>query len=164
MRKSARQALAVCIAVSIVSLTAACGGQTAPDNAGTANEPAAPGEAVPPAPDADLLSGDPRDDGPGFPRSFRALGTEPFWAIHVSEGRLRYMTPENQEGIAAEVTWEQTAQDRMALAATVDGKALTLRGRIEPCSDGMSDRIYPYSVTLTLGEETRQGCARPIEP
>ena len=27
------------------------------------------------------------------------------------------------------------------------------------CSDGMSDRTYPFTVTLLLGEEQRTGCA-----
>ena len=26
------------------------------------------------------------------------------------------------------------------------------------CSDGMSDRTYPFTVTLEIGEETRNGC------
>jgi uncharacterized membrane protein len=27
------------------------------------------------------------------------------------------------------------------------------------CSDGMSDREYPFTVTLQVGEEKRMGCA-----
>jgi uncharacterized membrane protein len=27
------------------------------------------------------------------------------------------------------------------------------------CSDGMSDRTYPFVATLRLGDETRNGCA-----
>ena len=27
------------------------------------------------------------------------------------------------------------------------------------CSDGMSDRTYPYTVTLKIGDDTREGCA-----
>ena len=27
------------------------------------------------------------------------------------------------------------------------------------CSDGMSDRTYPYTATLLVGDEQRQGCA-----
>jgi uncharacterized membrane protein len=26
------------------------------------------------------------------------------------------------------------------------------------CSDGMSDRTYPFTVTLKIGDETRNGC------
>ncbi len=26
------------------------------------------------------------------------------------------------------------------------------------CSDGMSDRSYPFTVTLKLGEDLRNGC------
>ena len=27
------------------------------------------------------------------------------------------------------------------------------------CSDGMSDRTYPFTVTLGIGEDKRNGCA-----
>ena len=27
------------------------------------------------------------------------------------------------------------------------------------CSDGMSDRTYPFTATLLIGNEQRQGCA-----
>jgi uncharacterized membrane protein len=26
------------------------------------------------------------------------------------------------------------------------------------CSDGMSDRIYPFTVTLKIGDDLRSGC------
>lgn len=94
-----------------------------------------------------------------FPASFRAVGTEPFWAVHVGDDRLRYLTPEDQQGESVPFVREQTPKGEMAVTAEVDGKALMLTGRIEECSDGMSDRVYPYTVTLRLGEDTEQGCA-----
>ena len=27
------------------------------------------------------------------------------------------------------------------------------------CSDGMSDRTYPFTVTLEIGDDKRNGCA-----
>lgn len=99
----------------------------------------------------------------GFPANFRALGTEPFWAIHVSDGRLRYMTPDDPQGQTLEYTREQTERDEIAITALLGEQELVLSGRIAECSDGMSERIYPFSVTLRLGSQTMQGCARTTE-
>ncbi len=112
---------------------------------------------------ADPLVAD-QGDEPGFPTSFRALGTEPFWALHVSDERLRYSTPEDQEGKSVPFTRDVTAPGEVALRAELDGKPLVLTGRIANCSDGMSDREYPFAVELRVGDELRKGCARPIEP
>ena len=150
------------LAPLVALLLAACGGP-APD----------PVESTPSATESPEPGGeattDPTDTPPAiaaedvFPASFRALGTEPFWAIHVGEERLRYMTPEDQQGQSIPFTREQTAQDRVTLSAELDGKPLILSGRIEECSDGMSDRVYPYAVTLQIGDEILQGCARPTD-
>ena len=98
-----------------------------------------------------------------FPASFRALGTEPFWAVHVSEGRLRYMTPEDQQGQTIDYTREQTARDEFAITAMLGEQEFLLKGRIEECSDGMSDLVYPFEVTLKVGEDSFDGCARPTD-
>ncbi len=147
---STKPFFAACLALSI----AGCGADPEPQPTGSESEPApAPSAAATP------LTGESR-----FPQSFRVLGTEPFWAIHVSEGKLRYMTPEDQEGRQIEIQREQTERDELALSGTLEGEALTLSVTEEPCSDGMSDRSYPFAATLRLGKATLRGCARPTEP
>lgn len=141
----------------------------------TSGEPPAPAAsestiAETPAPSpTDTAADDPfvpdaAEDEPGFPTSFRALGTEPFWALHVSDGRMRYTTPEDQEGKSVPYTREETGPGQVSLTATLDGQSLVLSGQIAPCSDGMSDREYPFTVELKIGAEIRHGCGRPIEP
>ena len=85
-------------------------------------------------------------------------GTEPFWGGEVSGKALTYTTPENQSG-------ESVAVERFAgrngisfsgqLAATPFMLAVT-PGK---CSDGMSDRSYPFTATLQVRGKLREGCA-----
>ena len=100
-----------------------------------------------------------------FARNFRAIGTDPYWAAHVTDGRLRYVTPEDQEGVTVDVTQISPADklDVIELSGTIGDIPFTLSGRIEPCSDGLSDREYPYGVTLQMDDETMTGCARPTD-
>jgi uncharacterized membrane protein len=46
-----------------------------------------------------------------------------------------------------------------------EGPAGSIRVSIDPgdCSDGMSDRVYPYAVEVVLGEEVLKGCARKAQ-
>jgi uncharacterized membrane protein len=47
-----------------------------------------------------------------------------------------------------------------AYAGTIGGKPFLLLIKPAPgCSDGMSDRRYAYTATLTAGGEQQQGCA-----
>lgn len=152
--------------VPALLLLSACGTQDGPTPAPSAQASDATG-APPAATETEGLNpfvADPVEDEPGFPTSFRALGTEPFWALHVSDERMRYSTPEDQEGQSVPFTREVAADREVMLKAELDGKPLVLTGRIAECSDGMSDREYPFTVELRIGNEIRKGCGRPIEP
>lgn len=104
----------------------------------------------------------------GPDETVRFTGTEPFWGGEVTGARLRYSTPEDIDG-------EEIAVERFA-----GNSGLSFSGRLEngalfdlmitqgTCSDGMSDRSYPFVATLKLGgSEIRSGCAwtaaRPFE-
>lgn len=99
-----------------------------------------------------------------LPINFRALGTEPFWAAHVSEGRLRYLTPEDHDGVFVEVQRTSEEDGQVAVVTGVlNGSPIRLELRRAPCSDGMSDRVYAFTVVLNLGGERRNGCARTTD-
>ena len=94
-----------------------------------------------------------------LPANFRALGTEPFWAAKVAGGRLTYMTPEDQAGTTIAV--ERVARaEFVELRGTLAGKPLALTISKGPCSDGMSDVVYRWSVERRLGDDEQRGCAR----
>lgn len=124
-------------------------------------QPDDPGGAGTPGQAADAAIPDPESTEPyaGIDASetVRLVGTEPFWGGQVAGTRLTYTTPDNPDGttIAVERAAErQPAPPREAL----DGAALELAVTALACSDGMSDRAYPFTVTLRLGEDVRGGC------
>lgn len=103
-----------------------------------------------------------------IPAEFRALGTEPFWAVHtVSSGNggiaLRYSTPENSEGSAIAIEDELVETQMRRLSGMMGDQPFAIELTVAPCSDGMSDRNYPFTAQVTLGDQTLAGCARPMD-
>jgi uncharacterized membrane protein len=96
---------------------------------------------------------------PAPEQRFQALGTEPFWSLDVTPGKLRYSSPENLKGTTISSS-ETKDGASVRYTGTLEGKAVALT--IEPgtCSDGMSDTVYPYKASFTWGDQTQQGCAR----
>ncbi|MDG2002731.1 MAG: hypothetical protein P8J20_05305 [Novosphingobium sp.] len=84
-------------------------------------------------------------------------GTEPFWGGDVTGGTLTYTTPEIPDGIKIEIT-RFAGRGGLSLSGELDGQKLDVMVGPGDCSDGMSDRTYPFTVTLLIGEEIRSGC------
>ncbi|NTZ42616.1 hypothetical protein G7A66_05855 [Altererythrobacter sp. SALINAS58] len=85
-------------------------------------------------------------------------GTEPFWGGEVGGETLTYETPENPDG--RDIRVERFAgRGGISWSGSLDGASLDLAVTPISCSDGMSDRTYPFTATLQLGDETRSGCA-----
>ena len=101
--------------------------------------------------------------GTPLPRlRLRAVGTEPFWGARIEGRCVTYSHPHNQAGTRV---WTRFAGSALAgqWTGALDRRPFVLRIRAAPgCSDGMSDRLYPIAVSLTVGGEERQGCAEPI--
>jgi uncharacterized membrane protein len=89
--------------------------------------------------------------------TLRFTGTEPFWGGEVTSGTLTYSTPENQEGTAIEVE-RFAGLGGLAFSGRLEGEPFDMTVTPLPCSDGMSDRTYPFTVTLKIGDDTRNGC------
>lgn len=85
-------------------------------------------------------------------------GTEPFWGGQVAGESLTYSTPENIDGTTITVT-RFPGRGGLSFSGNLDGRALDLAITPGNCSDGMSDRTYPFVATLQLGNEQRSGCA-----
>ena len=94
--------------------------------------------------------------GPG--ETIRFTGTEPFWGGEAAGGSLTYSTPENQEGTTIAVE-RFAGNNGLGLSGTLDGQAFDMTVTPGECSDGMSDRTYPFTVTLKIGADQRSGCA-----
>ena len=109
---------------------------------------------------ADQLPGDDSTrpfDGIAPDEVLHFTGTEPFWGGEVGAGTLTYETPENLDGSQIEVQ-RFAGRGGLSFSGVLDGAPLEMLVTALPCSDGMSDRTYPFTVTLQLGEETRNGC------
>lgn len=117
----------------------------------------------------DRLPGDADDHKPwsgiAATETVRLTGTEPFWGGEVGPGGLVYTTPENPDGEKAAAR-RFAGRGGVSYSGALAAGAFTLAVTPAPCSDGMSDRSYPYSVTLLIGGQTRRGCgwtkARPF--
>jgi uncharacterized membrane protein len=87
------------------------------------------------------------------PPPYHALGTEPFWNLLIDEHDITFVeagqqpvkepTPKVIIGVAGEIY----RTDRIGVNI-VHAK----------CSDGMSDRVYPDKVQVTLDKRQFNGC------
>ena len=91
----------------------------------------------------------------------KAIGTEPFWGARIEGRCVTYSTPEDQTGTRIWARFNP-GPDGGVWIGTFQGEPFKLITRLKPdCSDGMSDRVYPQEVMLTVGGEERRGCAAP---
>jgi uncharacterized membrane protein len=97
------------------------------------------------------------------PTGYALVGTAPFWGGTVTGTNVRYMVPERQFGdvVATRRTFGPGSE---TYAGTFRGGPFVLTLRRAPCSDGMSERPFAFTVTLQVAGETRRGCADPEEP
>jgi uncharacterized membrane protein len=91
---------------------------------------------------------------PPAPPPYRAIGTEPFWNLLIDEHHLTFVppdappiqqpTPKVIVGIAGEIY--QTPRINVNIVHSPG------------CSDGMSDRVYPDKVQVTVDGRRFDGC------
>lgn len=96
-----------------------------------------------------------------IPTRLRAVGTEPFWAARIEGGKLTYMTPDYPEGFTVDAQRRATGSG-VEYSGAIDGKPFVMSVTPGTCSDGMSDEVYPFAVTRTIGPDRQKGCARVL--
>jgi uncharacterized membrane protein len=86
-------------------------------------------------------------------------GNVPFWFIDLTGTELVYGGPDRPEQRAPQGA--PVVQGTMAVweATTSAGNPLTITLTATDCSDGMSDRTYPLTAMVKIGDETLMGCA-----
>lgn len=94
-----------------------------------------------------------------FPANLQAAGVEPFWGVKVEGGMLAYTTPETMDAPRRLQATRSIDADGLHLTGEDRGTPFRLDVRREPCSDGMSDMTYPFSVSWWLEGKTAKGCA-----
>lgn len=119
--------------------------------AACSSEPEAPVPAEPAAP-VEL-------GGVNLEQPLRALGTEPFWGVDITTDALVYSGVDRPERRATHDGPEMAGTVALWRGTTPDGDSMTLTLMATECSDGMSDRTYPLTARLEVGDETLNGCA-----
>lgn len=91
---------------------------------------------------------------------FKGLGTEPGWSVEVGAGDSPELRAELDYGERTVVVPQATGTSSTPGfgGKTADGTDVVLRIRDGDCSDGMSDRNYPASIELGVGEAAYKGC------
>lgn len=97
--------------------------------------------------------------GVDLTQPLRVGGNEPFWAVELTGSEMVYSGVDRPEQRAPQnppvvqgtmATWEST---------TGAGNPLKVTLTATDCSDGMSNRTYPLTAMVQIGEETLMGCA-----
>lgn len=96
-------------------------------------------------------------DGIGPEEAITLTGTEPFWGITIANDVATYTTPENPAGSVFEVT-RFAGNNGLGFSGKLDGGEVTITVTPGACSDQMSDRTYPFTATVKLGEANLAGC------
>ena len=85
--------------------------------------------------------------------AYRALGTEPFWGLTIDERQMVFTQPD-----AAPVA-QPTPRVIVGIAGEIyQTPRLNVNIVHAQCSDGMSDRVYPDRVQVTVDGRRFEGC------
>ena len=112
--------------------------------------PALPPRAVPAPPPPAVLPEPPQPKPAEAP--YRALGTEPFWAVRILDGVLTLERPDE-----APRRFPVTRSAKGGVTQ-LSGEAIQVTIRPGACSDGMSDFTYADNVQLAFDGGTLKGC------
>lgn len=85
---------------------------------------------------------------------FRGSGTEPFWGLEISEKKIVLNLLE--DSIIVKTPIPHTINGVQNFTAEENGQKLMLNIRKGDCSDGMSDKIYPYTLKVSYQKNRAQ--------
>ncbi|WEK01376.1 MAG: META domain-containing protein [Candidatus Sphingomonas phytovorans] len=86
--------------------------------------------------------------------SYKAVGTEPGWALTIDKGLIRYVGDYGRTRVTAQAPVPRPSFNGLRYVTP----RITIDITRSRCSDGMSNRDYPDSVTVTVGRRTVRGC------
>lgn len=96
-------------------------------------------------------------DGISADETLHLLGTEPFWGFEILDETAKYTSPEDLDGTNISVT-RFAGNNGLGFSGELNDQVLQIAVTPGDCSDGMSDRSYPFTTTITWGETTLYGC------
>jgi uncharacterized membrane protein len=84
---------------------------------------------------------------------YHALGTEPFWTLLIDEHDITFVEPEQQ------AIKQRTPKVIIGFAGEIyQTPRINVNIVHAQCSDGMSDRVYPDKVQVTVDGRQFNGC------
>jgi uncharacterized membrane protein len=90
---------------------------------------------------------------PPPPPPYHALGTEPFWNLLIDEHDLTFSQPETP------LVTQPTPRVIIGIAGEIyQTPRINVNIVHARCSDGMSDRVYPDTVQVTVDGRRLNGC------
>ena len=120
-----------------------------------------PAEPKPPASDVGAC----RRQGSDVLRNppLRGVGTEPFWGVRTEGRCVTYSHPDDQAGTRVWTRYAPGPQGGGTWSGALGNRQFVLTIRPRPgCSDGMSDKRYPFEAEVKVSGEVRRGCAEPL--
>ena len=97
--------------------------------------------------------------GVDLAKPVRALGTEPFWGVELTGTEMVYTAAEPPEQRAPQPNPVVQGTTATYEAETADGTPLRVTLIATECSDGMSDRTWPLTAMVKVGDQDLTGCA-----
>lgn len=104
-------------------------------------------------------------DAPDTPTNteFIARGTEPFWSVDVSkkDGIVYSSLDQKQTFPYVEPLTASARPPDLLRVYRIPGRSnsMLIIRKVDVCSDGMSDKEYPYSAIFIQGNMVLEGCA-----
>lgn len=96
-------------------------------------------------------------DGIADSETVKLLGNEPFWGVRITGDTMVYSTPENIDGVSIAVT-RFAGNGGLGFHGEWDGQPVHVAVTPGECTDGMSDRTYPFTATVRIGDLDLNGC------
>jgi uncharacterized membrane protein len=96
-------------------------------------------------------------DAIGKDETVTLLGTEPFWNITITGTRATYSSPEDIDGSEFAVA-RFAGNNGLGYSGELSGEPIQIAITPGACSDGMSDRKYPYTATVEWAGGLLNGC------
>jgi uncharacterized membrane protein len=119
-------------------------------------EPAAPppAEKAPamPPPKTDLPATPPKAEA-DYRSDLNLTGTEPFWGVQIRKDRITLTRPDHPD-----ISTRNPGVSISGETASWNAGEMTITLKPADCSDGMSDRRYPYAAEVKVGNEVLKGC------
>lgn len=90
---------------------------------------------------------------------FIAFGNEPFWSLEIDvEKNIRFSTPEMERPVIVPLAGYELKDGSTEYHVGTGSTRFDIAVREQYCSDGMSDNLYEYEVSLSYNDKAYRGC------